>query len=148
MTRYLTEKTKPGKGRMLLEKAVLIALFALLAIIVYVAVYGYLVDGLSMGHVIMCVPAVLLVLAMTPFTEQMRARKHAELIVRALMQADEGMPFEELEGACGVRNAADVAMKLKKRGYLKEIYLHKGVIRLGAPPEEEEQEEIRTIFRD
>lgn len=145
---YLTQKTRPGRAVRTLEKLALTGLFLLLAACVYVAVYGYMQDGLSVAHLILAAVAVVIALVMNPIAERMRRRKHAVLIVRALTEAGGWLPCEELEAACGVRKAAQTALLLREKGYLTGVSLKKGLIGFDEALPADEAEEIVPIFRN
>lgn len=145
---YLTERAKPGKGIQLVEKLGLIALFGVLSALVFVAVYGYYKEGLSFGHLFMCIPAVLIVLAMNPIAERFRRRKHAELIVRALMRTEGSVLVEDFDEATGMRGSANTATQLIGLGYLQHITVKKDAVCLGDLKDETPPEEIVPIFQD
>lgn len=149
--RYLTRKTRVSRIVVLLENTGAIALFLMMAALVYVAVYGYQVDGFDIGHLFLCLAEVVLVLPLNVITERKRARKHAQLIVEALLEQETGcVPCDELEKLCGVRKAAQRAVQLTEKGYLKDVLLRRGMICLAdmAPQEPEAAEEIKPIFRN
>lgn len=163
MEKYLTKKALPGKGLLLAENAALLLLFLLLAACVYgvatVVMYGARVitaigaeaGGLNWRSLLLLVPVILLVLVMNPLAERIRARKHARLIVSALLKSENGaLPMEEMDEACKIRGAADRAMTLVNKGYLTGVTTHKGLVCLSdrIPEEAQEPEEIVPIFRD
>lgn len=151
MERYLTDKTRPGRVVRAVEKLALIGLFLLLTACVYVAVFGYMREGgLRIAHLYLCLPAVLLVWAMNPIAERLRARKHAKLIVAALMRAEGRLPADELEPACGVRAAAVRARQLVTKGYLTGVCFREGLIGLEGMmrTEDEPKRDVVPIFTD
>lgn len=153
MERYLTKKSRPGRGVRLLEAAALLAGFGLfaacIALVAVMAPYMWTLKTVSVKNFLPLIPAVLLVVAMNPIGERIRARKHAGQIVKALLAAQGRIPADEAESVIGVRRAAETAQQLVEKGYMTDVRLVQGCLCLGdTVPESAVAEEIKPIFHD
>lgn len=147
---YLTAKAYPGKGRVLLENAALLALCAALLALVYVGVYGWQDEGISAAHAILLAMVAGLIALLNLLTERKRARMHALLIVHALTGSHEGhVPVKELEKQ-GLRRAEDTVNRLLDKGYLTQVIIRGEDVWLAdrLPAETAPKEEIKPIFRN
>lgn len=158
MEKYLTKKAVPGKAVRFLDNAVLVILFGVLgAWICYVVSIGqelYEADllGLVMGLLLaalILIPTILFVLVMNPFAERLRARTHAQRIVKALLDAGGCIPADEAEERIGVRAAADRAQALASKGYLKDVRMERGFLLLAEAEDQlPPKQEVRQLFHD
>lgn len=153
MQRYLTKKARPGRGVQLMENAALILLTGLFALCVWflasMAVMAWERQLFSLKLLLPLIPAVLLALAMNPIAERIRARHHAQLIVKALLERDGRIPADEVEDVTGVRRGADYALQLVEKGYVKDVRLAQGFLCVAdvaeaMPP----AEAVKPLFRD
>lgn len=153
MERYLTKKCRPGKGVKLLENTAMILCFGLFAACVAATVF-VVAKALSLGmlgwqNFLLLIPAVLLAVAMNAVGERMRARKHAQVIVRKLQEAGRCVPADEAESLIGVRKAAQTALTLVEKGYLTDVRLAQGFLLLGdAEAPVEKKPEAKQLFHD
>ncbi|MBQ8556323.1 MAG: hypothetical protein IJ438_10700 [Clostridia bacterium] len=129
---YLTSKARPGKAVAALENIAALLLAAALVAWAYVAVIGFLYDGLVLAaHGLMLIMAVPFFLLLCWIVERKRARKHASVIVSALCMSDAaGVPCEELEKLTRVRRLHQVILDLTAKGYIVHVTVEKGVARL------------------
>jgi len=148
--RYLTRKARPGKAVIWLENAALVALFLVIAALVQTAVYGYMTYGLMAAHAALAAIILAIFAVMNLLTERKRCRMHAERIVRALLQQEDGCILcDEMGKHTGVRKAADEAVRLGEKGYLTDVVLRKGCIGLAdRMPEAVEEVPVTPIFKN
>lgn len=154
MERYLTEKCRPGRGVKLLENTASALLFLFFLGCIYVTLGVLMVGaqfegGLGVTLLLPLIPAVLALVAMNALAERIRARKHAQVIVKKLQEAGGCVPADEAEAVIGVRKAAQTALSLVEKGYLADVRLEKGVLLLaGAEVDLPEEKPVVTLFHD
>ena len=156
MEKYLTKKACPGKAVRILENLALLVLFALLAGCIWmmasVLMLAYEVKLLSWQNFLPLVPAALLVLLMNPIAERIRARHHARVLVKALMEAEGKLNVDDAETATGMRRAAETALQLAGKGYLQGVRMTRGHLCLAEAADaldaQAPKEEARPLFRD
>ena len=151
--RYLTDKTRPGKGVRMLENMALVVCFGLFGccvlgtVLIVMTATQYGAPGWQ--NFLLLVPALLLTAVMNSITERLRARKHAKVIVEKLQQAGGFVRADEAESLIGVRRAAENAMALVEKGYLTDVRLEQGCLALGeAAALLPQKEEAKQLFRD
>lgn len=150
MEKYLTAKAHPAKGKVLLENAAVLALCAVLLALVYVGVYGWQKEGVSVAHAILLAVIAVLIVLLNLLTERKRARMHATLIVHALTGSHGGhVPVKELEKQ-GLRRVEDTVNRLLDKGYLKQVTIRGEDVWLAdqLPQQTAPREEIKPIFRN
>lgn len=153
MEKYLTLKARPGRGVRLLENVALIVLMGLFALCIWLLA-STLMTAYSLGlfrlkNLLPVIPGVLLVLAMNPTAERIRARHHARLIVKALLASEGKIPADEVDERTGMRRGGDYAMQLVSRGYLVNVRLAQGFLCVAEVADEmAPAEEVAPLFRD
>lgn len=153
MDKYLTPKTTPGKIVQILENMALLIIFTGFALCLYLLgaalLLAYETKALSWRNLLPLIPAALLALAMNPLMERIRFRHHARVIAKALAEADGKIPADEAEAVIGVRRAADTALQLVEKGYLRDVQLTQGFL-CGAEVAANmaPAQEIKAIFKD
>lgn len=150
MEKYLTAKAHPAKGKVLLENAAVLALCAVLLGAVYVGVYGWQTEGVSVAHMILLAVIAALIVLLNLLTERKRARMHSTLIVHALLRSGGHVPVKKLEKDAGMRRVEDTVNRLLDKGYLTQVTIRGEDVWLAdqLPQQTAPQEEIKPIFRN
>lgn len=130
MERYLTKKARPGKMALLAENAACLALTAGILALLLIGVAGYVMDGLVLiPHLLLLAAIAVLLWLLSRLTERKRARKHASVIVSALLTGG-SMPCEELENLTRVNRVHQRILDLTSQSYLTGVTVEKAVARL------------------
>lgn len=153
MQRYLTRKANPGTGTKLLENLALIVLLLLEGLCLYASVrvllYGLQGAGMNASFLLPLIPAVLLVIPANAVTERIRARRHARMILEALVKEEEPVPLDELDQKSGVHRSAGVINQLINGGYVQELCVRQGFACLGDRGDQlPATEPVKPLFHD
>ena len=132
MDKYLTSKAQPGKWTLLVENVASLALAAALMAWLFIAVWGFALDGfMPIAHTVMVLIAIPFVMLLSALLERKRARKHARVIVSALCLTGEGsIPCEELAKITGIRSLEMVIARLTGKGFIRNIVVMRDLVRL------------------
>lgn len=127
---YLTKKATPDIWATVLENAAVAALLLMMMGCCVVAFFGFLEDGLVLtAHLMLLAILLVLLIPMNLLLERKRARKHAEVVVDALMAARDGsLPLQELESITGVRDAEKTVNQLLAKGYVQHVSIRQGLV--------------------